>query len=1109
MENKNKITLPKLAYPLISIVIPMYNSEKYIGECLDSILSQTFQDFEVIVVDDCSTDKSAEIVKSYVPNFNGRLRLSRTKKNSGKPGEPRNVGISVSHGEYIYCLDSDDIITKTALEEMYTLAKENDADVVYCEKYFMSEGVGKDFEKNIRLADTKMQKPPFVDKPTLETNDLAERIEKWLATNYWMSSALRLVKRDLLIENNIKFPSLIGSEDDVWFLETLFCAKRFLRIPNACFVRRIHDGGISFGEYTTPDYVERWMTLAVCGLKELNDFMQEIEFFRERPDLCYAVFNHLLFRKFYMIYGRCKDLNPAELYKIFLEKFGDSLGEQDVLVSALCTRMHEQDRLLKQAPQKIKSPAVQAEPKYIVKHKNKFSAEDAPAVSVIVSLYNYEKYIGECLDSILNQTFQNFEVVVVDDCSTDKSFEVVESYLKKFDGRLALAKTEKNSGGGGVPRNAGLKISHGEYVFFMDADDVFTKTALEEMYNLAKEYDSEVVYCEKYFMSKGVGKDFLKKNIRPADENRVQKPPFVDKPTLETEDMAERTRMAVNRNYWMTPWLRLVKKNLLTENNITFDSLIGSNDVTWTFKVLFCAKKFLRVPNICYIRRIHDESVSFRKRTPSEYVHKWMDLSVRGLKDIDKFLDGIEFFKKNLKCRQDILNYLLKAGMQNSFKECWNSTKTEMYKFFRENFEENLGENAALIACFYAYAFNQSKWWDKRYKKLEEDFNRLKKENSRLKLKQGKSATESPSPQFNRPAISVVIPMFNAEEFIGECLDSLLIQTFQNFEVIVADDCSTDKSVAIVESYKEKFNGRLQITHTKKNSGGGGYIPRNLGLAFSCGEYVFFLDSDDFLLGNALETLYNAAKKYNTDVVYTAAYYRIKNPNDIVLHRDGMGRKFFKDGIKDKLTLTVDDTNELFKEFLLPGSGEGNFRAPWSKFCRRDFLIQNEILFPDIVTGGDMIWCINVYAHSKRFLRLPTPLYFYRRYNESSITRTARSAQEQLSYWVSAFIDWLKALNALQEKTDVLKENPHYCYDSIRIGHLEWVLNRTKEAREELGNQEVYRILYRELGKGHDSPEAATALFFSLIDSEKKVREDNLQTIKKLKKELETLKKKA
>ena len=94
---------------------------------------------------------------------------------------------------------------------------------------------------------------------------------------------------------------------------------------------------------------------------------------------------------------------------------------------------------------------------------------EIPAVSVIVPMYNTEKYIGELMDSVLAQTLQSFELVIVDDCSTDKSCEIVESYIPKFSGRLQLIKSSVNSGGCAVPRNKGLAVSRGEYVFLLIA----------------------------------------------------------------------------------------------------------------------------------------------------------------------------------------------------------------------------------------------------------------------------------------------------------------------------------------------------------------------------------------------------------------------------------------------------------------------------------------------------------------------------------------------------------------------------------------------------------------------------------------------------------------
>lgn len=326
-----------------------------------------------------------------------------------------------------------------------------------------------------------------------------------------------------------------------------------------------------------------------------------------------------------------------------------------------------------------------------------------PVVSVIVPMYNAEKYVAECLDSLLNQTFQAFEVIVVDDCSTDNSVAIVESCKEKFNGRLKLGKLKFNSGGGGEPCNKGLIISRGEYIFFMDADDILTQKGLEEMYSFAKDYNADTVYCEKYFMSTGVGQEFTD-NIQLA-QTRIQNPPFVDKPTLETNDLSERIKKAINYNYWVTPWLRLVSRDLLIDNDIKFDSLIGSNDVNWTFRVLFCSKRFLRVPNPYYVRRMHTDSVSLRRRTISEHVHKWMDRTIRSLKDMDNFMNGIEFFRENLDYRHAVLYTFIKNDFMYIVNECVNLSPPEVYGIFMQNFSKYLGEHDVLT-CLLCAAVN-------------------------------------------------------------------------------------------------------------------------------------------------------------------------------------------------------------------------------------------------------------------------------------------------------------------------------------------------------------------------------------------------------------------
>ena len=319
-----------------------------------------------------------------------------------------------------------------------------------------------------------------------------------------------------------------------------------------------------------------------------------------------------------------------------------------------------------------------------------------PAVSVIIPMFNAEKYVAECLDSLLNQTFQNFEVIVVDDCSTDNSVAIVKSYVEKFAGCLKIYHMEKNSGSAPAPRNKGSIISRGEYVFFMDVDDLITPTALEELYTLAKNFDADVVYCERYFMSEGFGQEFID-NIHLAD-SRIQQPPFVDKPTFESDNLSERIKNILKGKFWVTPWLRLVSREMLAENMVTFPEIIGSDDVIWSFEVLCCAKKFLRVPNLCYVRRMYDDSFTRKNKPANKHIHQWMDQTIRGLKFTNDFMNKFEFFQKNLDYRYAILDLFSGISFNSIFFVCANLTQEEVYEIFLKEFSKDLGENAVLVA---------------------------------------------------------------------------------------------------------------------------------------------------------------------------------------------------------------------------------------------------------------------------------------------------------------------------------------------------------------------------------------------------------------------------
>ncbi len=119
----------------ISVIVPAYNAEKYIEKCLNSILNQTLEDIELIVINDESKDKTLSILKNYEQQYSKKIKII-DQKNSG-PGGARNAGLKIASGEYIAFVDGDDYIAPDMLEKLYQKAKEEDFDVVVCDNYIV------------------------------------------------------------------------------------------------------------------------------------------------------------------------------------------------------------------------------------------------------------------------------------------------------------------------------------------------------------------------------------------------------------------------------------------------------------------------------------------------------------------------------------------------------------------------------------------------------------------------------------------------------------------------------------------------------------------------------------------------------------------------------------------------------------------------------------------------------------------------------------------------------------------------------------------------------------------------------------------------------------
>ena len=192
-EKNTKKTMPK-----ISVIIPVYNTEKYLAECLDSVLSQTFKDIEIICIDDGSTDNSAKILKQYAKK-DKRIKII-TQKNSGVISA-RNNAIAVAKGEYIYPLDSDDIITPDCLEQLYYTALQNMGDIITSrvmyfgrvnEEFVLPEPTKKNMARNNCLVNAALFKKSDFEKTGGYDHMFDEGLEDY---DFWLNMLFKHNKK--------------------------------------------------------------------------------------------------------------------------------------------------------------------------------------------------------------------------------------------------------------------------------------------------------------------------------------------------------------------------------------------------------------------------------------------------------------------------------------------------------------------------------------------------------------------------------------------------------------------------------------------------------------------------------------------------------------------------------------------------------------------------------------------------------------------------------------------------------------------------------------------------------------------------------------------------
>lgn len=215
--------------PRISLIVPVYNASSYIEDCMASLVAQTMDEIEVLLVDDHGSDDSMLRAQRYVEAHPSKkqFRYLVTPHNMG-PGPARNVGIEEAKGEYVGFVDSDDVVSVDFCEQLYKAAKEHDADLVYCQAELV-----------------KPNETTPLRNPVIESGAFEGERRKFFLTHYTTLFVSFLYRRALLSEYGINFPATRSAEDSYFLTCALLATKRMACVDRAMYRYLVHEESLS------------------------------------------------------------------------------------------------------------------------------------------------------------------------------------------------------------------------------------------------------------------------------------------------------------------------------------------------------------------------------------------------------------------------------------------------------------------------------------------------------------------------------------------------------------------------------------------------------------------------------------------------------------------------------------------------------------------------------------------------------------------------------------------------------------------------------------------------------------------------------------------------
>ena len=318
-------------------------------------------------------------------------------------------------------------------------------------------------------------------------------------------------------------------------------------------------------------------------------------------------------------------------------------------------------------------------------------------VSVVIPLYNTEKFIRQCVDSVLAQSLHNLEVIVVNDCSTDNGPALCKE-LYGHDKRVRIIHHEVNQGPAAA-RDTGTLYAEGKYICYFDSDDEIMPDYISDMFSTAIEYDADVVHSTRCFsIMPKEGEALPLEMLGLKDDSLISFSPDrneLTELTLISDDPASRLKDWEDHRYHFSVWSSLYKTSFLRENNITFNKMrFIAEDAVFYFQCLFKAKRFVVRPGGGYLYRVSDTSLSRNRKSPEsavKAVRAQMDVvknMLRITRDMPFFMDNVDNTRRAIDAiLLSIEDGFVKPVFQSLGEEEMRSGGT-VHDFFAENFGE-------------------------------------------------------------------------------------------------------------------------------------------------------------------------------------------------------------------------------------------------------------------------------------------------------------------------------------------------------------------------------------------------------------------------------------